>query len=167
MVALNIPGFNGDISRLSVNSLIGFMFSNSLVFMGSFNALFTNLSMFRSENSFSRGELLFSNCAKRLGRGAGRPGGGLWSNSGRVGSRKPAALIRASRACSLSLLNISASSSRAKLLLELDAESGLCTFTPDCLTNSLTDWLILLFVRIFFNGCCQSSTGPRLNRYQR
>ena len=68
-----------------------------------------------SANSFSKGELL----AKRLllGGGGGRarePGRGrwgLWINSGLRGSRKPAALIRASRSWSLCLLNISASSS--------------------------------------------------------
>ena len=88
IVPTNIPGLNGDISRSESSrgslimvglisarplsnafSLIGLRFalSNSL---GSFNALFTNLLMFRSENSFSKGEL-FSNCAKRLRVGGG------------------------------------------------------------------------------------------------
>ena len=86
IVPTNIPGLNGDISSSESSpnslimvglisarplsnafSLIGLRFALS---MGSFNALFTNLSMFRSENSFSKGEL-FSNCAKRLRVGGG------------------------------------------------------------------------------------------------
>src|SRR6056300_1834559 len=75
----------------------------------------------------------------------------LWnlhlSGLGLGGVRNPAARSR-------SLRSISCSSSRAKLLFSFELE--FVTSTPDCRTNSLTFWLMLLYVSIFLMIVCES-----------